>query len=85
MDSDDRVHVSYYDSLNLDLKYAIKASSGPWVSMGACNRPEGSGGHSSIVVEYSPPIADCVRDHGWPRTVVRTLLLPVIGFVSLFV
>ena len=39
----------------------------------------------SSYYEYSPPIANYIRDHAWVRTMVRTLLLPVIGFVSLFV
>ena len=32
---------------------------------------------------YSPPIADCIAKRGWLRAVVRALLLPIIGFVSL--
>ena len=35
--------------------------------------------------KYSPPVARYVAEHGWVRTLVRTLLMPVIGFVSLFV
>jgi hypothetical protein len=35
--------------------------------------------------KYSPPVARTVAEHGWVRTLVRTLLMPVIGFVSLFV
>jgi FG-GAP-like repeat/Bacterial Ig-like domain (group 2) len=34
---------------------------------------------------YSPPIADYIAQRPWLRAVVRTLLLPVVGFVSLFV
>jgi len=34
---------------------------------------------------YSPPIAEYIVQHGWLKVLVRTLLLPVIGFVSLFV
>jgi hypothetical protein len=34
---------------------------------------------------YSPPIADYIAERGWLRTLVRTLLLPVIGFVSLLI
>ncbi len=33
--------------------------------------------------EYSPPIAATIADHGWLRAVVRVLLLPVVGMVSL--
>jgi hypothetical protein len=34
---------------------------------------------------YSPAIAGYIVQHGWLKVLVRTLLLPVIGFVSLFV
>ena len=39
----------------------------------------------SAYYKYSPPVARYVAEHVWLRTLVRTLLLPVIGFVSLFV
>ncbi len=32
---------------------------------------------------YSPPVADYIADHGWLRTTVRGLLLPVVGFAYL--
>ncbi len=32
---------------------------------------------------YSPPVADYIADHGWLRTTVRALLLPVVGFAYL--
>ncbi len=35
--------------------------------------------------ETSPPVADFIAEHGWLKTLVRTLLLPMVGFVSLFV
>jgi hypothetical protein len=35
--------------------------------------------------KYSPPIADYIAQRPWLRPVVRILLLPVIGLVSLFV
>jgi hypothetical protein len=35
--------------------------------------------------KYSPPVADYIAQRGWLRAVVRTLLLPVVGFVSLFI
>jgi hypothetical protein len=35
--------------------------------------------------QFSPPVADYVAERGWLRTIVRTLLLPVVGFVSLLV
>ena len=35
--------------------------------------------------ELSPPIADFIAEKGWLRTLVRILLLPVIGLASLFV
>ena len=35
--------------------------------------------------ECSPPIADSIARHGWIRKLVRILLLPVVGIVSLFV
>ena len=35
--------------------------------------------------KYSPPIADYISGRGWLKAAVRTLLLPVIGLVSLFV
>jgi len=39
----------------------------------------------SAYYECSPRIADFVSDREWLRTLVRILLLPVIGIVSLFV
>jgi hypothetical protein len=38
-----------------------------------------------VYYKYSPPIADYIAERGWLRAVVRILLLPVVGFVSLFV
>lgn len=35
--------------------------------------------------KYSPPLADLVAEQNWLRSLVRILLLPVIGLVSLFV
>jgi hypothetical protein len=35
--------------------------------------------------KYSPPVADYIAKRDWLRRLVRTILLPVIGFVSLFV
>ncbi len=35
--------------------------------------------------KYSPPIAAYIAERAWLRTVVRTLLLPIIGLASLFV
>ena len=35
--------------------------------------------------EYGPPLADYIADRGWMRALVRTMLLPLIGFLSLFV
>jgi hypothetical protein len=35
--------------------------------------------------KYSPPLADCIAQRTWLRAVVRTLLLPVIGFVWLLI
>jgi hypothetical protein len=35
--------------------------------------------------KYSPPIADYIAERAWVRAVVRTLLLPLVGFISLFV
>jgi len=35
--------------------------------------------------KYSPPVADYIANHGWLKSVVRGLLLPVVGLVSLFV
>jgi len=35
--------------------------------------------------KYSPPIAQYIADHKWLKAVVRILLLPVVGIVSLFV
>ena len=32
---------------------------------------------------HSPPVAAAIRSEGWLRTLVRILLMPVIGFVSL--
>jgi hypothetical protein len=32
---------------------------------------------------FSPPIADYITQRAWLRAVVRTLLVPVVGFVSL--
>ncbi len=34
---------------------------------------------------YSPPVAECIAARGWLRSAVRTLLLPVVGLVSLLV
>jgi hypothetical protein len=34
---------------------------------------------------YSPPIADSIAGNGWLKAVVRMLLLPVVGLLSLFV
>jgi len=34
---------------------------------------------------YSPPIAEYISDRHWLRSLVRILLLPIIGLVSLFV
>ncbi len=49
VDTSDRIHVIHYDPVNHALKYAIKGS-GPWAVMTACDRPEGCGLYSSIVV-----------------------------------
>lgn len=35
--------------------------------------------------KYSPPLADYIAERDWLRSLVRILLLPVIGLVSLFV
>jgi hypothetical protein len=35
--------------------------------------------------KYSPPLGDYIADRGWMRILVRTMLLPIIGFLSLFV
>ncbi len=35
--------------------------------------------------KYSPPLADYIAERDWLRPLVRILLLPVIGLVSLFV
>ena len=35
--------------------------------------------------KYSPPIAHVIAERKWLKAVVRILLLPVIGLVSLFV
>ena len=35
--------------------------------------------------ENSPPLAACIAERGWLRGLVRVLLLPVVGFVALFV
>jgi hypothetical protein len=35
--------------------------------------------------KYSPPIAGYIVERDWLKAVVRILLLPVLGFVSLFV
>ena len=32
---------------------------------------------------YSPPVADFIAERGWLKTLVRTVLLPVVGLVSL--
>jgi len=42
-------------------------------------------GFLSAYYRYSPPVADYIAQHRWLKAVVRTLLLPVIGLVSLFV
>jgi len=34
---------------------------------------------------YSPPVADYISHRAWLRAVVRTVLLPVVGFVSMVV
>jgi len=33
----------------------------------------------------SPPVADYIAERGWLKLIVRTLLLPIVGFVSLLV
>jgi len=35
--------------------------------------------------KHSPPLADYIAERGWLRGLVRILLLPVVGFVSLLV
>ena len=35
--------------------------------------------------KYSPPLADYIAERDWLRSIVRILLLPAIGLVSLFV
>ena len=35
--------------------------------------------------KHSPPIAHCIAKRPWLRSLVRILLLPLIGIVSLFV
>ena len=35
--------------------------------------------------KYSPPVADYIAKRDWLRRWVRIMLLPLIGFVSLFV
>jgi len=35
--------------------------------------------------EYSPPIADYIAERGWLKSLVRILLLPLVGLVSLVV
>jgi hypothetical protein len=46
----------------------------------------GSGGKSFVAAyyKYSPPVADDIAKRQWLRALVRTLFLPVVGFVSLF-
>jgi hypothetical protein len=34
---------------------------------------------------WSPPVADFISEHRWPRLLVRVLLLPVVGMVSLLI
>jgi len=33
---------------------------------------------------YSPPVADYIAERGWLKTLVRIMLLPLVGMVSLF-
>ena len=33
--------------------------------------------------EYSPPMADFIADRGWLRALVRVLITPLVGCVSL--
>jgi len=35
--------------------------------------------------KYSPPLADYIAERGWMRILVRNMLLPIIGFLSLIV
>ena len=42
-------------------------------------------GFLSAYYRYSPPVADYIAQHRWLKALVRTLLLPVVGLVSLFV
>jgi hypothetical protein len=35
--------------------------------------------------KYSPPLADYIAEREWLRRLVRIILIPLIGFVSLFV
>ena len=35
--------------------------------------------------EYSPPMADFITDRGWLRALVRVLLTPLVGCVSLLI
>jgi hypothetical protein len=39
----------------------------------------------TVYNRYSPPLADCIAERNWLRSLVRILLLPVIGLASLFV
>jgi len=42
-------------------------------------------GFLSAYYRYSPTVADYIAQHRWLKALVRTLLLPVVGLVSLFV
>lgn len=47
----------------------------------------GPAGRELVETYYriTPPMAQYIAGHGWLRAVVRLLLLPVVGLVSLFV
>ena len=53
--------------------------------LGGLNHPSRGKVFVDTYYKYSPPIADFIAERGWLRTLVRALLLPVVGFVSLFV
>ena len=61
IDSNNKVHISYYDNTNADVKYATNAS-GSWVT----TTVDSTGGYTSIAIDSNNKVHISYFDYRWP-------------------